>query len=248
MSGYKLISTDISSGYFCFQKFLYENILGDKYAFIDTLNRKGAQAQLQHLPVWVWTDSEFKIPEGTDIIFANHVLNEMHRHSLIYLLQLIEKSAFKKLKFAIEGWGYGSRTNPQLHQQTQKIFRLFGYKIIETLKSEKLHDIDILERDGNKRVENLQGMINTTTEEPKIHQGEILEISNVKQSNLKGKVWQPDKSGKVYSADESYKILVEKFNEKSRYTRRDKKFLDLIGVASDHNRLFFHEMEKGEYI
>ena len=249
LSGYKILATDISSGYFCFQKFLYENILDQQYKMADGLTEISSDTKLLHVPVWQWTNRNFKIPDNTSLIIANHVLNEMHRHSLIYLLELIEDSSCRNPQFAIEGWGYGSRTNPQLLQQTQKLFRLYGYKVRASLKSNKLHNIDILEKATKKRIENIDMMTNRTTEPLKILDNEILESITDRSGDLPmDNIRNPTGKLKIYSVEETFKILVGKFNDQSQYLRLDQEFLEKIGVASDHNRMFFHGLEKGEYI
>ena len=250
--GYKIISTDISSGYFCFQSYLYSNILGEnQYELFDGITNKKRRDsnRVIHIPVWEWSRESFELPENASLMFANHMLNEMHRHSLLYLMELLEKNKSQHF-VSIEGWGYGSRTNPKLLAQTQKIFKLYGYSHYSHQEMPGFHAIDILKKTGTRRIEYIENDVYDINRKGK--ESEMAErISAVYNKDTADyqttqNRWSSCEEGMLPS--EAFTHLKQIYEKECLYKRCDQEFIDSIGTASDSNRLFLKGMKPGEYI
>jgi hypothetical protein len=63
-----------------------------------------------------------------DVIVANHMLNEMSRHSLVMFLESLDRLRLAPL-IVCDGWGFGSRTDGAKNFQTESILNWFGYQI-----------------------------------------------------------------------------------------------------------------------
>ena len=175
----------------------------------------------------------------------------MHRHSLLFFLELIEKSNVLNSLISVEGWGYGSRTNIKHLEQTKKIFKYYGYKSKDYYLPEGGHEMNILTKESHKHVENIAGLTNSVKDdEIRICGGAILEDSLDKLEILERlKVDIDGEQEQVFFRPEDViKKLIAEFNKESDYNRNDEEFIKSLGVASDHNRMFITELQMGYYI
>jgi hypothetical protein len=108
---YPYASTDISQAFYLYQNHFYN------HAFPDTLLEAWdkpvdwSDSDFIHIPWWKWVDTQWPLPEF-DVLICNHMISEMHPHSLLFGLNRILRNA-KKMNhkppiILFEGWGFNS--------------------------------------------------------------------------------------------------------------------------------------------
>ena len=200
--------------------------------------------------MWIWANEQFKLPENTKCVIANHMLNEMNRKALLYLLKKLEESGMSNTKFIIEGWGYGSRTNSDIHRQTQKIFRYHGYNIIDEYAKPNMHVINILQKTIPTRLENLHGLIqHPVSGQTKQHiaQDEILQFYGTPLGFLEEIMKTPADVLESLSVPCNLRKAFE-LECGIKYKRYGESFLEYLGVNEHASRVYFKNLPKGHYI
>jgi len=120
---HQVTTIDISPGYGCWQSVLF-----------DCFGRYIEDAHLSDVvaPTVVSPGSVYSLTphleDRIDVLIANHMLNEMSRHSLVMLLESLRRLGLSPL-IVCDRWGFGSRTDPARNAQTERLLNWFGYVI-----------------------------------------------------------------------------------------------------------------------
>jgi hypothetical protein len=122
--GHNVSSIDVSRGYGIWQSILY-NYVGC-YLLRRPVHNAMAPTALDPSAIY---STEHHDESRYDLVVANHMLNEMTRHSLCMLLESLEHRG-ANADVLVEGWGFGSRVDEKRNAQTENILNYFGYTLV----------------------------------------------------------------------------------------------------------------------
>jgi SAM-dependent methyltransferase len=119
LSGYKVISLEITQSFYLYQNRLFEFLFQQKFIELangEDQNLSFENADLIHLPWWLWANTDFKLPE-IDIVSCNHAINEMHPLSAKFLRRRSD-DLFRNDKglYIFESSGLGQYSNLPLFE------------------------------------------------------------------------------------------------------------------------------------
>ena len=132
LSGYKVISFDITTSLFIYQNHIYKIFFQEGYKYCEQNIDLNLDKKIFHVPFTVWFERNFSL-EKLDGINANYVLNEISPINYLYLHKLINNNfKLNRKKLYIFSAGPGATNSSNFFY-----LKNFGFKIINrTLNSE----------------------------------------------------------------------------------------------------------------
>ena len=110
LSGYKVLSLEISQGFYIYQNHFYNFLLKDKFhdlAINEIPVIDFERSDLIHVPWWHWADLSISYP-SIDMVNCNHAINEMHTNSAKFLIRRTgDLMTNKNSLYLFESGGFG---------------------------------------------------------------------------------------------------------------------------------------------
>ena len=126
LSGYKVISFDITTSLFIYQNYIYKIFFNEDYLFCEKEEDLKKNKKIFHVPFSLWFKNDFMI-ENLKGVIANYVINEISPISFIKFNKVINDS-FKKDYIYLFSNGPGSSNSKNYYY-----IKNFGFKIINSV-------------------------------------------------------------------------------------------------------------------
>ncbi len=126
LSGYKVISYDITTSLFIYQNYIYKIFFDEDYLFCEKKEEIKLNKKILHIPFFLWFENDFKI-ENLNGVITNYVINEISPISFIKLNKVINDS-FKKNYIYLFSNGPGASNSVNFYY-----IKNFGFKIINSI-------------------------------------------------------------------------------------------------------------------